>query len=161
MNNSVRMQILQWVDYLDSITLNFKFMQSFTSFQQIVHALVGAQLKQDVHILWVFKEVLELYNISMFDWSMNFDFTHELLFGSALGQRWLLNNLWSMNLFCLSIDKLITLCKTTLAEEFALIVLAHSILTVALLVLFSDDSLFFIFHLVFGTLFKIYALFFL
>ena len=87
MNDSVRVQVLQCIDDLHSVTLHLKFVQPLPSLEQVVHALVGAQFEQDVHVFLVLKEVLELYHVDVLDGSMNFDLAHKLLLGPALGQR--------------------------------------------------------------------------
>ena len=86
MDYSVLMQVFQGVDDLRCVALDFKFMKALASFQKLVHALVRAQLQQDVHVLAVLEEVLEVADVCVFDAAVNLDFTHKLLFGATFGQ---------------------------------------------------------------------------
>jgi len=83
MNNPVRMQILESINDLHGIALYLELMKSLPSLEQLVHTLVMAELKQDINVVAVFKEMHELSNVGMFHRSMNLDLTHQLLFGPA------------------------------------------------------------------------------
>jgi hypothetical protein len=83
MNNPVRMQVLESIDNLHSITLYLELMKSLPSLEQFVHALVMAELKQDIDVVAIFEEMHELSNVGMFHRSMNLDLTHQLLLGPA------------------------------------------------------------------------------
>ena len=65
MDDTVRMQVLECVDYLHGIAFHLQLVQPLAPLQQLVHALVLAQLQKDIHILAVFEEVQELGDISM------------------------------------------------------------------------------------------------
>ena len=58
-------------------------MESLPSFEELVQTLIGTQFQQDVYVFTILKEVLELAHIRILDTPVNFDFAHELLFGSA------------------------------------------------------------------------------
>jgi hypothetical protein len=87
MDDTMRMQVLQCVNNLHSVALDFKLMQPLPAFEKFVHALVLTQLKQDVDVLRVFEEVLELADVGVLDASVNFDLAHQLLLRAALCQR--------------------------------------------------------------------------
>ena len=83
MNYAMLVQVLKSVDDLGSVTLHFKFMKAFSTLEQFVHALVLAELQENVDILAVLKKVLKVAHISMFDAAVDFDLTHQLLLGPA------------------------------------------------------------------------------
>lgn len=120
MDNAMRVQVLQSVDYLCSITLNFQFVKSFSTFKQFVHALVLAKFEQDVDILTVLEEVLEVADIGVLDAPVDLDFTHELLFGAALRQAGLLNDFGCVHEGGVGIYEFVAFRKAALAKELAL-----------------------------------------
>ena len=89
---AVRVQVLERVDDLLGVALDLELVQALAPLQQLVHALVLAQLEQNVHILAVLEEVQELGHVGMLDRPVNFDFTHQLLLRPAPLQRGLLDN---------------------------------------------------------------------
>ena len=64
--------------------------------------------------------MLKVAHIAMLDAAMNLNLTHELLFGSALRQTALLNNLSCVNETRIGIYELVALGEAALAQEFAL-----------------------------------------
>jgi hypothetical protein len=120
----VRMQVFKSVDNLHSITLHFKLMKPFSSFQKLVHTLVMAKLQQNVDIVAVLEKMHKLSHVGMFHGSMNLNLTHQLLLGSAPLERGLLNDLGSSDGFGLALDKLIALCESSFSQEFSLDVLS-------------------------------------
>jgi len=84
-NDPVLVQVLERVDHLEGVALDFKFVQSLSSSQQLVHALVLAELEKDIHVFAIFEEVLELYDILVLDRPVDLDLRHQLLFGTTLG----------------------------------------------------------------------------
>ena len=86
MDDPVRVQILESLNDLKCVALDLQLMKSLAPLDQFVHALVLTQLKQYVHILAVFKEMLEQADMVVLDGPVNLDLTHQLLLGSALGQ---------------------------------------------------------------------------
>lgn len=82
------------------------------------------EFKQYINIFTILEKMLKLSNICVFDRSMNFDLTHELLFSSAPLQGRLLNNFGSCDCFSLTLDEFIALSKTTLSQEFSFDVLS-------------------------------------
>lgn len=66
MNDPVRVQVLQSLDDLHGIALDLKLMKSLSSFEQLIHALIVAKFKKDVHIFTVFEKVHELSYVLMF-----------------------------------------------------------------------------------------------
>ena len=76
MNNSVGMQVLKGHNDLHCIALNFEFMKSFPSLKELIHTLVLAQLKKDVDVFAVFKEMLEVTYIVVLDTPVDFDLAH-------------------------------------------------------------------------------------
>ena len=79
----MRMQVFESINDLHSVALNLQLMKSLPSLEQLVHTLVMAELQQDIDIVTIFEEMHELCNVGMFNRSMNFDLTHQLLLGSA------------------------------------------------------------------------------
>ena len=63
MDNAVGVEVSQSIDDLQSVALDFELMQSFPSLQQLIHALVVAQLQQNVDVLAIFEEVHELGHV--------------------------------------------------------------------------------------------------
>lgn len=81
MNNPMRMQVLESIYDLHGIAFHLQLMKSLPSFEQLVHTLVMAELKQDIDVVTIFKEMHELSNVGMFHRSMNLNLTHQLLLG--------------------------------------------------------------------------------
>ena len=69
----------------------------------------------------------------MLDAAMNLNLTHELLFGSALRQTALLNNLSCVNETRIGIYELVALGEAALAQKFTLNVPPDTDLTAAIL----------------------------
>ena len=67
MDNTVRVQVLQRIDDLHGVALHLQLVQPLAPLEQLVHALVLAQLQKDIHILAVLEEMQELCNIAMLD----------------------------------------------------------------------------------------------
>lgn len=60
-------QVLEGMDDLHCVTLNFQLVKTLPSSEKFIHALVVAQLKQNVDVLSIFEEMLELDNVLMMD----------------------------------------------------------------------------------------------
>ncbi len=86
MDDAMTVQVLHSGADLVDVALDFEFVQALSASEQLIQRLVLAQLKEDVHILSVFKEVLEADDVVLVKRAMNLDFRHKLLFGSSLGQ---------------------------------------------------------------------------
>ena len=71
----------------------------------------------------IFEKVLKLAYKGVFYTFVDPDLRHKLLLGARFGQRRLLNQLASEDRLCLLTDKFVALCKPTLAQEFALVVI--------------------------------------
>ena len=65
MNDSMRMQVLQSIYNLSNPTLNFQFMEPFSASQKLVKGLIMTQLKKNVHVLIILKEVLKPHYMHM------------------------------------------------------------------------------------------------
>ena len=111
---------------MHSIALHLKFVESFPSLEELIEALVRTQLKQNVYVFTIFEEMLEVANILVLYTSVNFDFTHELLFCSALDEGRLLNDLRRVNVLGLGIHEFEAFGESTLSEELALQILADA-----------------------------------
>ena len=135
------MQILQCIDYLHGVALDFKFMEALSSLEQFIHTLVLTQFEKDVNVLSIFEKMLELADIVVFYTPVDFNFAHQLLFCTALCQTGLLNDLGSMDVIGVSIYELPTLCKSSLAQELALYVPSCSILVTLFKFLFNQGVL--------------------
>ena len=84
MNDTMCVQILEGIDDLHGVTLNFQFMQALPASKKLIQTLILAQLQNYVHILWIFEEVLKFDNMEVRNGPMDLDFTHEFLLGSTL-----------------------------------------------------------------------------
>ena len=82
MNYSVSVEILQSIDDLHRVRLYFQLMKALPSAQKFVEALILADLKQDIYVFAVLEEVLELDDVLVLDGPVNFNLTHQLLFGT-------------------------------------------------------------------------------
>ena len=63
--------------------------------------------------------MLEADDVRVMQGSVNFDFTHELLLGSGLSQRGLVDNFGSRNSFCLLVGEFVTFGETTFTQELS------------------------------------------
>ena len=86
MDDAMTVQVLHSSADLVDVALDLEFVQALTASEQLIQRLVLAQLKEDVHILSVFKEVLEADDVVLVERAVNLDLGHQLLFGSRLGQ---------------------------------------------------------------------------
>ena len=111
-------------------------MESLTALKQLVHALVLAQFEKDVNILTVFKEVLKMAHIIVFDAAVNLYLAHQFLLGSTLGQTGLLDDLGRVDEGGVGIDEFVALRKATLPKKLAFEVATDSNLAALLLELF-------------------------
>ena len=76
MDDSVLVKVLQGINDMRSVALNFQLVKALTPFEKLVHALILAKLEEDVYILAVLEEVLEVAHVVMLDTSMNLDLAH-------------------------------------------------------------------------------------
>lgn len=83
MNDSMRVQVLQGVNDLLGVAFNLQLVQPLSTFEQLIHTLVLAQLQQDINIFTVLKKVKKLSHICMLHRPVNFDLTHQFLFSPA------------------------------------------------------------------------------
>ena len=139
MNNPVRVQVLQSIDDLLSIALDLELVQSLAPLEKFIQTLVLTKLEKYVNAFRVLEEVHELANILVLDGSMDLDFGHQLLLGSASLQRGLVDDLGCTNTLRLALHKLIALGKATLSKEFTLDVLAERGVSVLVLDSLLDD----------------------
>jgi hypothetical protein len=115
-------------------------MQSLSSFQQVIHRLIRTHLQQDVHVIDVFKKVLELAHIVMLQAPVNLNLRHQLLFSATLSQTCFLNQFASMKVLGLLIQKFIALCKPTFTQKFSLLVSSDAHLSIRQLYFFLDHG---------------------
>ena len=141
MDDTVRVQVLQRVDYLCSVALDFELVQTLASFEQLVHGLVLAELQQNVHVFAVLEEVLKVAHVLMLNTAVDLDLTHELLLGATLCEGRLLDDFGSVHEHRLGIDELEAFGEAALAEELALEVPADAYLAVLLLKLLLHNRL--------------------
>lgn len=137
-NNPVLVQVLQSVYDLHGVALNFQLVQSLAALQQLVHALVLAQFEQDVHVLAVFKEVLEVAHVAVLDAAVDFDLAHQLLLGSTFGQARLLNDFGRVHESGVGINEFVAFGESALAQELALDIPANSNFAIFLVLLLDD-----------------------
>jgi hypothetical protein len=138
-DHTVGVQVLERVDHLLGVALDLELVQALAPLQKLVHALVLAQLEQDVHILTVFKEMKKLGNIWMLDRPVNFDLTHQLLLRPAPLQRGLLDDLGRAHRLRVHLHELVALGEATLSKELALHVLPVADLTIGMLYALLDE----------------------
>ena len=119
-DDPVRVQVLQSVYYLHCVALHFELMESFSALEQLVHRLILAEFQQDVHILAVFEKVLEVAHVRVLDTAMDLDLAHELLLGSTLGQRRLLDDLGGVDEVGVCVDEFEALSEAAFPQELAL-----------------------------------------
>mmetsp|Transcript_23065 Transcript_23065/g.30686 ORF Transcript_23065/g.30686 Transcript_23065/m.30686 type:complete len:116 (-) Transcript_23065:289-636(-) len=115
MDDPVRVQVLQRINDLHCVALNFELVESLSALQQLIHRLVLAKLQQDVHILTIFEKVLEVAHMRVLDTAMNLDLTHELLLGPTLRQRRLLDDFGGVDEVGFCVDELEALGEASLA----------------------------------------------
>ena len=68
-------------------------MKSFSSSEQLIERLVLTQLKQNVDILSILKEVFKANNVVVMQTSVDLDLRHKLLLSSCLSESGLSNYL--------------------------------------------------------------------
>ena len=141
MNDSVLVEVLERVNDLRRVALNFQLMKALTSFEKLVHALILAKLEKDVHILAVLEKVLEVAHVGMLDASMNLDLAHKLLLGATFRQAGLLDDLGCMDETCIGIDEFVAFCEATLTKELALDVSSNANLSAIFLEFFFNYGL--------------------
>jgi len=76
MDDPMRVQVLERLDDLHSVTLYFQLVQTLPAFEQFVHGLVLAKLQQNVNVLGIFEEMLELTNMEVLDAAVDLDLAH-------------------------------------------------------------------------------------
>lgn len=113
MDDSVGVQVFESINDLHSIAFDLELMKSLPSLQQFIHTLVMTKLEKNVHIFTVFKKVHKLSNIGVFYTSVNLNFGHQLLFGSASLERSLLDNFGRSYRFVFALDEFIALGEPT------------------------------------------------
>ena len=70
----------------------------------------------------IFKEMLELAYILMFDASMNLDLWHQLLLGSSFGEWSFLNEFTGKNRLSFITNEFIAFCESSFAKEFSFVI---------------------------------------
>ena len=136
-NDTMAVQVLDSSADLVDVALHFQLVETLTTSEELIEGLVLTQLKQNVDILGVFEEVFEADNVVVMQTAMNFDFTHELLLGTRLGESGLGNDLGSGDSLVLEVGEFVTLGESSLTEELALEVLLDADVAIKL-----DDFLF-------------------
>jgi hypothetical protein len=61
-------------------------MKSLSPFEQVIKGLILANFKQNVYVLCVFEKMLELADELVLQTPVDFDFGHQFLLGTALGE---------------------------------------------------------------------------
>jgi hypothetical protein len=103
----VLVEIHQRGDNLRQVVLNFHFSESLPTLEELVEGLVGADLKQDVHILMILEDVLEL---------------DDVLLGQRLVDLYLSDELnGAGSTFCLARERFSVLLAMILAAETRLV----------------------------------------
>ena len=137
MNDAMTVQILDSGTDLVDVALDLELVQALSATEQFIQRLVLTELKQDVHVLSVFKEVLEAYDVVLVQRSVDLDLRHELLLGSSLRKSRFGNDFRRRDSFIFEVGELEAASETSLTEELALQVLLDADLSVVL-----DDFLF-------------------
>ncbi len=139
MDDSVSVEVLECVDDLESVTLNFQFVEALSPAEEFVHGLVLTELQQNVHVFRVLEEVLELHHVWLPDRAVDLYLAHQLLLRPALRQRCLLNYFRCSHCFCFLTHKLKALSKSSFTEEFSFDVSADLNVAIVLHDLFLDN----------------------
>lgn len=134
----MRVQVLERVDDLERVALHLQLVQPLSPPQQLVQALVCAQFQQDVHVLSVFEKVLEFDHVLVVHRPMDLNLTHEFLFGPALGERGLNDNLGRAEYLSFLVDKFIAFGESALPQELAFEIFADLHFSVVLHNFFFD-----------------------
>ena len=133
MNNPVGVKILKSINDLHRVALDLELMKSLPPLEQLIHALILAELQQDVNTIAILEKMHKLSHIGMLDRSVNLDLTHQLLLRPAPLERRLLDDLGSRYLLSVTLDEFIALGKSTFPEELALDILAIANLSILVL----------------------------
>lgn len=80
MNDAVSMQVLDCITDLYHVVFYFLLYKSLPSPQQFIQRLVLAKLKQNVHVLRIFKIVFKPHYVFVIERAMDLDLAYELLF---------------------------------------------------------------------------------
>lgn len=118
MNDSVGMEVFEWVDNLDNVTLDLEFHKSFSSLDEFIECLVWTKLKKNVDIFRVFKYVLELDYMDMVEWFMDLDFRNELLSSSILLESIFGDYFGCHDSLIIKISYFVTFSKSSFSEKF-------------------------------------------
>ena len=140
-NDAMTVQILDSGTDLVNVALNLELVKALSATEQLIQRLVLTELKQDVHVLSVFKEVLEAYDVVLVERSVNLDLRHELLLGSSLRESRFGNDFGRRDSFIFEVGELEAASETSLTEELALQVLLDADLSIVLDDFLFDDGL--------------------
>lgn len=138
MDDAMTVEVLDGSADLVDVALDFEFVESLTSTQELIQRLILAELEEDVNILGVLEEVLETYDVVLMKRAMNLDLGHELLLGASLGECAFHDDLSGTDPFIFKVSELEAASETSLSEELALQVLLDADLAVIF-----DDFLFY------------------
>lgn len=127
-------------DLID-VALNFKLVESLSAAKEFVERLVLAQLEKDVNVFGVFEEVFKTDDVVLVERAVDFDFRHQLLFGSSLRKGGLGNDFGGRHTLVLQVGELEAASETALAQELALEVLLDADLAVIFDDFLFDDRL--------------------
>lgn len=72
------MHVLECTYNLNNIALYLKLMQSFSPTKDFIESLISTELKEDVNIVMVFKEMLKPHDVFVLQGSVNFDLGKKL-----------------------------------------------------------------------------------
>ena len=139
MDDTVTVQVLEGINDLHGVTLDFQLMESLASLKQFIQTLVLTKLEKYVNAFRVLKEVHELAHIRMLHRTMDLDLRHQLLLGSASLKRGLVDDLGSTDTLRFALNELIALGEATFAEEFTFDVLAVGDFSILVLYSLLDD----------------------
>ena len=94
-------------------------MKPLSSSEQLIERLVLTQLKQNIDILSILKEVFKANNVVVMQTSVDLDLRHKLLLGTSLGERRLRNDFCCRNSLVFQVCELKASGEATLSEESA------------------------------------------
>lgn len=141
------MQVLDGIAELKNIALNFEFDESLSSSKKLVERLTLTELKQNVNIFSIFEEMLKSHDVLVMKRTMDFDLTHQFLFGSRFGQSRFVDDFGSWNFASFCIGELVTFGKAAFTEELTFDILFDANVAIETdNFLFDNDWITFIVH---------------
>lgn len=120
MDDMMLVQVLHALNDLSRVALYFKFVQAFSSLNELTHGFVFAKVQQNVNVWVILEKMFELDDVVVVCWLVYLYLVEELLLLAGLGYRFLRDELGCIHQRSLIILQLVAFCKSALAQEAAL-----------------------------------------